>query len=95
MKNEAKVKNSFNHRKHYLSEFEIYDGERFITFNIIDIDTVRNEITVAMNDQGRISVCTFSLLSDTNDLSYFEYGIMFERIALDDFTQEVWQYGND
>ena len=26
-------------RKYYLSEFELYDGEEFITFSIVHIDT--------------------------------------------------------
>ena len=48
-----------NFRKYYLNEFEYYDGECFITFNVIVIDTARNEITVAISNRGRISVCAF------------------------------------
>lgn len=29
-------------REYYLSEFELYDGECFITFNIVGIDEYRN-----------------------------------------------------
>lgn len=48
-------------RKYYLSEFELYDGEAFITFNIVSIDTEKREIVVAV-PRGRIgefSKCTF------------------------------------
>ena len=77
------VKNSSNSYKGYLCEFEMFDGDHFVTFNIIDVDTVKNEITVAVSDQGRISVCSFDLLSDYNETLYFEYGVMLERIALE------------
>ena len=75
-----------NFKKYYLNEFEYYDGECFITFNIVGIDTTRNEITVAVSDQGKISVCTFDLKTD-GERFFFEYGPMFENIALDDFEQ--------
>ena len=61
-------------RRYYLSEFSLYDGDRFVTFNIVGIDTERKEITVAVTDRGRISVCTFDLKSDNGRL-FFEYGL--------------------
>ena len=47
-------------RKYYLSEFELYDGEAFITFNIVSIDTENREIVVAVTDRGKISVVTYN-----------------------------------
>lgn len=41
-------------REYYLSEFELYDGECFITFNIVGIDEYRKEITVAVTNRGGI-----------------------------------------
>ena len=73
-----------DNRRYYLSEFSLYNGTHFITFNIVCLDTDRNEITVAITDEGRISVCTFELKSDGGRL-FFEYGVMCEKIALDDF----------
>lgn len=73
-----------NFRKYYLNEFEYYDGECFITFNIVGIDTARNEITVAISNRGRISVCAFDLKTD-GDRLYFEYGPTFDKIDLADF----------
>jgi hypothetical protein len=37
-------------KKYYLSEFKLFDGEEFVTFNIVDINTEKKEITVAVTD---------------------------------------------
>ena len=74
-------------RKYYLSEFELYDGEAFITFNIVGIDTVKNEITVAVTNRGRISVIPYDLLTDKNGKLYFEYGQAYEKVNIDDFEE--------
>ena len=66
-------------KQYQLSEFQFYDGEEFITFNLIDINTEKKEITVAVTDRGRISVHTFDLLEDCGRL-YFEYGVGFNQI---------------
>ena len=55
-------------KQYQLSEFQFYDGEEFITFNLIDINTEKKEITVAVTDRGRISVHTFDLLADCGRL---------------------------
>lgn len=73
-------------KQYQLSEFQFYDGEEFITFNLIDINTEKKEITVAVTDRGRISVHTFDLLEDYGRL-YFEYGVGFNQIDLDDFEE--------
>lgn len=83
----TKVSNFTEFRKYYLSEFELYDGEAFITFNIVGIDLDRNEVQVAVTDRGRISVVTYDLLADKNGRLYFEYGVMFERVYLDEFEE--------
>ena len=87
MKNQVSQFTEF--RKYYLSEFELYDGECFITFNIVGIDLDRNEIQVAVSDRGRISVVTYDLITDKDGRLYFEYGVMFERLHLDDFEEAV------
>ncbi len=35
-----------NYRSYFLDEFEIFDGESFVKFNLIDINHEKNEITV-------------------------------------------------
>ena len=80
-----KVQEKSEIRKYYLSEFQLYDGEAFVTFNIIAINTSKNEITVAVSNRGRISVITYDLLTDNNGSLYFEYGVDYEKIRIDDF----------
>ena len=80
------MENQVSNRRYYLSEFSLYDGDRFVTFNIVDINTDKNEITVAVTNEGRISVCTFDLMSEDKG-SYFEYGVTYQKIAVDDFEQ--------
>ena len=80
-----KVQRKSEIRKYYLSEFQLYDGEAFVTFNIVAIDTSKNEITVAISNRGRISVITYDLLTDSNGYLYFEYGVDYEKIRINDF----------
>lgn len=83
----TKVSNFIEFRAYYLSEFELYDGKVFITFNIVGIDLDRNEVQIAVTSKGRISVVAYDLLTDKNGRLYFEYGVMFERVYLDEFEE--------
>lgn len=74
-------------RKYYLSEFEWFDGEDYITFNLTDVDLEKGEVQVAVTDRGRISVITYDLMTDKDGGLYFEYGAMFTRVYLDDFEE--------
>ena len=47
-----------------MPEFDYFNGENFITFDLIEIDDEKQEVTVAVSDTGRISVRTFDLLFD-------------------------------
>ena len=47
-----------------MPEFDYFNGENFITFDLIEIDDEKREVTVAASDTGRISVKTFDLLFD-------------------------------
>ena len=87
MKKQSSKKNekSMEFRKYYLSEFQLYDGEVYVTFNIVAINTEKNEITVAISNRGRISVTTYDLLTDNNGSFYFEYGVDYEKINVNDF----------
>ena len=46
----TKVSDFTEFRAYYLSEFELYDGEAFITFNIVGIDLDRSVIQVAVTE---------------------------------------------
>ena len=85
MQKQNKIEKSMEFKKYYLSEFQLYDGEAFVTFNIVAIDTSKNEITVAVSNRGGISVTTYDLLTDNNGSLYFEYGVDYEKIRIDDF----------
>ena len=74
-------------RKYYLSEFEWFDGEDYITFNLTGVDLEKGEVQVAVTDRGRISVITYDLMTDKYDSLYFEYGAMCTRIYLEDFEE--------
>ena len=80
-----KVQRKSEIRKYYLSEFQLYNGEAFVTFSIVAIDISKKEITVAVSNRGRISVTTYDLLTDNNGSLYFEYGVNYEKIRIDDF----------
>ena len=81
---QKKIEKSMEFRKYYLSEFQLYDGEAFVTFNIVDINTKNNEITVAVSNRGVISVTTYDLLTDNNGF-FFEYGVDYKKININDF----------
>ena len=68
MKKQKKIEKSMEFRKYYLSEFQLYDGEVYVTFNIVAINTDKNEITVAISNRGRISVTTYISLLFCQDI---------------------------
>ena len=83
MNKEIKV---IDYKSFYLREFQLFDGECFVTFNIISIDTVSEEITVAVSNRGRISVVTYDLLENALGF-YFEFGADFEKLYVNDFEE--------
>ena len=70
-----------------MPEYDCFNGENFITFDLIEIDDEKREVTVAVSDTGRISVKSFDLLFDGNR-RYFEYGCSYTKIYIDEFTEE-------
>lgn len=50
MENKVSQFNEF--KRYYLSEFELYDSEEFVTFNIAGIDVAKNEIQIAITLGG-------------------------------------------
>lgn len=84
---EKEVSLAYEFKRYYLSEFEFFDGDEYVTFNIVGIDVTKNEIMVAVTDRGKISVITYELMEDENGDLYFEYGVMFKKIYVDDFME--------
>ena len=75
--------------KFYMQEFEHFNGESFIKFNIVDIG--KSTITLAITNQGKITLGTYNLYEDENGL-YFEYGHWDDIIYLKDFDEGVEDY---
>ncbi len=67
-------------------ELDYYNGDHFITFDVIEMDDEQQTVTVAISNQGKISQDTFQLLEDSKENRYFEYGVNFDKIYLDDFV---------
>lgn len=72
-------------QNYYLKEFQYFDGYTEIIFNIVDINFDKMTITLAITNQGRISVIEYDLKKDKENNLYFEYGCQNEKIAVDDF----------
>ena len=71
--------------KFYLKEFQFFDGEDTVIFNIVAVES--DKITVAVTRSGKITVTDYDLHSDENGL-YFEYGVAGqEHIHIDDFEE--------
>lgn len=73
-------------------EYDYFDGDHFITFDIIEVDEDNGKITLAISNQGRITQDTFDLFEDneidkemTNDIRYFEFGLFADKIYLNQF----------
>lgn len=73
--------------KFYLKEFQFFDGEDTVVFNIVALYKGSDKITVAVTKNGKITVADHDLHKDENGL-YFEYGpIGRERIHIDSFEE--------
>ena len=72
-------------KNYYLQQFELFDGECDITFNILDVDTDKMIIKLAVSNRGKISVLDFDLKRDREQNLYFEYGVDLTNIKIDDF----------
>ena len=70
-----------------MPEYEYFNGEYNITFNLIEIDDEKREVVVAISNLGKIGVCTFDLYFD-GKRRYFEYGCLYTKIYIDEFTEE-------
>lgn len=71
--------------KFYLKEFQFFDGEYTVVFNILSVES--SKITVAVTKCGKISVSDYDLYTDKNG-PYFEYGVAGkEHIHIDNFEE--------
>ncbi len=62
-------------------EFEFYDGEKFITFDLLDINEDKRTVLVVVSDNGRITQREFDLFTDKKGF-YIEYGNAYNKVYL-------------
>lgn len=80
MNTEEEIKN------YYLKEFSLFDGEYDVTFNILDVNTDKMTITVAVTKAGKIFV-KYDLKIDREQDLYFQYGIENTKVNVNDFEK--------
>ena len=83
----SSVAQKYELKKLYLREFQLFDGESNITFNIVDINTEKKTIHLAITKLGKISVVEYDLQEDKLNNLYFEYGVDREKIEIEEFEE--------
>lgn len=83
---ENTVSNLEDYREYYLREYELFDGEEFIKFDIVDVNFDQETITLAVTNRGKISVITYDLKENYNGY-YFEYEPLMPNIYLEQFEE--------
>ena len=71
-----------------MKEYSHFDGEAFITLEIVDISLSKREVVIAVTDRGRISLRTYDLNPYKEKLEgrlFIQYGIDEITIYLDQF----------
>lgn len=68
----------------YMKEYWHFNGDYNLIFNLIEVNTENMTVTVAINNLGKLSQHTDELHEENGTL-YFEYGVMNEKIFIDDF----------
>ena len=71
--------------KYYMKEYRHFNGDYNIIFNLIEVNTDNNTVTVAINNLGKLTQDTLELREENGRL-YFEYGVMNDKIFIDDFV---------
>lgn len=68
-----------------MPEYWLYDGDCFITFYLLNINTDDMTVDVAINNRGKLTTKDYDLYIDKDYNLYFEYGIYYQKIKIDDF----------
>lgn len=71
----------------YLKQFTLFDGEYDVTFNILDVNTDKMTLTVAVTKAGKIFVTEYDLKRDREQDLYFQYGIENTKVNVNDFEK--------
>ena len=68
--------------KFYLHEFKWFDGEEFITFNIVNFKPEKMEIEVAITNRGRITVGGMDIAKIDPETLMSLYSVVFQDVTL-------------
>lgn len=71
-------------KNYYLQEFSLFDGEYDVTFNILDLNTDKMTITLAVTQAGKIYVTEYDLKIDREQDLYFQYGTNHTKVNVND-----------
>lgn len=80
-KQEKQIKN------YWLQQFTYFDGEYDTTFNILDVDTDKMIIKLAVTKAGKIFVTECDLKFDRDESLFFQFGTENTKIKVDDFEK--------
>ena len=72
----------------HMSEYSHFDGEAFVTLNIVDINLSKREVLIAVTDRGRITLKTYDINPYKERLEgryFILFGIDEVTIYLDEF----------
>ena len=72
-------------KNYWLQQFTYFDGEFDTTFNILDVDTDKMIIKLAVTKAGKIFVTECDLKFDRDESLYFQFGIENTKSKIDDF----------
>lgn len=72
-------------KNYWLQQFTYFDGEFDTTFNILDVDTDKMIIKLAVTKAGKIFVTECDLKFDRDESLYFQFGIENTKLKVDDF----------
>ncbi len=70
--------------EYYMKEYRHFNGDYNVIFNLIEVNTENKTATVAINNLGKLTQETVELRGK-NDNPYFEYGVMNDKIYIDEF----------
>ena len=69
------------------TSYDYFDGEEFITFDVIAVGEEKRVIFIAVTNRGKITVNNYDLLFDKNGELYFYYGLPEVKIYLSNFEE--------
>lgn len=72
--------------EYYMKEYWHFNGDYNVIFNLIEVNTENKIATVTINNLGKLTQETIEL-RETNNALYFEYGVMNEKIFINDFVR--------